>query len=42
LKFLARAQQKDFTGILKGTIQVPPAAKTIDTSKADEKLLKKH
>ncbi len=42
LKFLARAQQKDFAGILKGTVQAPPAAKSLDVSKLDEKILKKH
>ncbi len=42
LKFLARAQQKDFAGILRGTMQVPLAAKSFNVSKPDEKILKKH
>jgi len=41
-KFLVRAQQKDFAGILRGTVQAPPAAKSLDENKADEKILKKH
>ena len=42
LKFLTRAQQKDFAGVLRGTVQAPPAAQSLDESDAKEKILKKH
>jgi len=42
LKFLVRAQQKGFAGILRGTVQMPPASKSLDVSKPDEKIMKKH
>jgi len=40
-KFLAQAQQKEFTRILKGTHVVPPVAKVLDATKPTDAIDKK-
>jgi len=41
VKFLAHAQRKEFTGILKGTVAVPPAAQVLVDTVAADVILKK-
>jgi len=41
VKFLARAQRKEFSGILKGTVVAPPAARVLVDTVAADVILKK-